>query len=201
MEESIYQGIKNTIAKSEEGTIFLTKDFADIASAATVRKCLERQTDAGEIRRILNGVYDKPRYSEMLKKYLPADPDAVASAIARNYRWNIALSGDVALNRLGLSTQVPTVWSYISDGPYREFKWDNITLSFKHRTNREISNMSDVTVLVIEALKTLGKERITGDVIERLRKTLSDSDKKLLLSEAASASGWVYETVRKVCAI
>ena len=88
----------------------------------------------------------------MLKEYVPANPERVAYAIARGFHWTIAPCGDVALNKLGLSTQVPVVWSYISDGPYRKFSWDNITLSFKHRANREISFMSETTSLVVEAV-------------------------------------------------
>lgn len=37
---------------------------------------------------------------------------------------------------------------------------DNITLSFKHCANREISFMSKTTILVVEALNTLEKDRV-----------------------------------------
>ena len=143
MASGIYTEIKKRIELAEPGTVFLTSDFTDIATTTTVRKCLGRQVEEKNIRRIIAGVYEKPVYSELLKEYIPANPDAVAYAIARSFHWTIAPCGDVALNKLGLSTQVPVVWSYISDGPYRKFSWDNITLSFKHRANREISFMSD----------------------------------------------------------
>ena len=94
-----------------------------------------------------DGIYEKPRYSTLLEDFLPTDPEKVAYAIARNYHWTISPSGDIALNKLGLSTQVPTVWSYISDGPYREFAWDNIRLKYKHKTNREISFLRRLCVL------------------------------------------------------
>ncbi len=152
MASGIYTEIKKRIALAEPGTVFLTSDFTDIATTTTVRKCLGRQVEEKNIRRIMDGVYEKPVYSKLLKEYIPANPDAIAYAIARSFRWTIAPCGDVALNKLGLSTQVPVVWSYISDGPYRKFSWDNITLSFKHRANREISFMSETTTLVVEAL-------------------------------------------------
>ncbi len=199
MADNIYNNVKSRIKQADEGTIFLTNDFTDLANDTTIRKCLGRLTDAGMIRRILNGVYEKPKYSKLLKKNMPTDPDAVAAALARRYHWVIAPCGDVALNRLGLSTQVPAVWSYISDGPYREFKWDNIRLSFRHRANREISDMSELTVMVTEAFKTLGKGRITEDVIDRIRKKLTKEDKEVLLREARDSSSWIYEAIRKVC--
>ena len=200
MASGIYTEIKKRIELDEPGTVFLTSDFTDIATTTTVRKCLGRQVEEKNIRRIIAGVYEKPVYSELLKEYIPANPDAVAYDIARSFHWTIAPCGDVALNKLGLSTQVPVVWSYISDGPYRKFSWDNITLSFKHRANREISFMSETTTLVVEALKTLGKERIDDDIIVSLRNRLPEEAKKKMLKEATGVSEWIYTVIRKVCA-
>ena len=175
------------------------KYFSDIATITTVRKCLGRQVEQKSIRRIIDGVYEKPVYSKLLNEYIPANPELVAYAIARNFHWTIAPCGDVALNKLCLSTQVPVVWSYISDGPYRKFAWDNINLSFKHRTNREISFMSDISTLVVEALKTLGKERVDEKVILSLKNRLPDKEKQILLEETTEVSEWIYNIIRKVC--
>lgn len=191
--------IRKRIESAEEGTVFVTSDFTDIANATTIRKCLGRQVEEKKIRRIINGVYEKPVYSSLLKEYIPANPDTVAYAIARSFHWTIAPCGDVALNKLGLSTQVPAVWAYISDGPYRNFSWDNITISFKHRANRQISFLSEVTVLVVEAIKTLGKERIDDSIILNLKNRLPEDEKKKILKEANGVSEWIYEVIRKVC--
>ena len=200
MVSGIYTEVKKRIELAESGTVFLSSDFTDIATTTTVRKCLGRQVEEKNIRRIINGVYEKPVYSKLLKEYIPANPNAIAYAIARSFHWTIAPCGDVALNKLGLSTQVPVVWSYISDGPYRKFSWDNITLSFKHRANREISFMSETTTLVVEALKTLGKEQIDDGIIVSLRNRLPKEEKKKMLEEATGVSEWIYAVIRKVCA-
>lgn len=200
MARGISAEIKKRIELAEEGAVFVISDFKDIATTTTVRKCLGRQVEEKNIRRIMSGVYEKPVYSNLIKEYIPANPDAVAYAIARNFRWNIAPCGDVALNKLGLSTQVPAVWSYISDGPYRKFSWGNITLSFKHRANREISFMSESTILVVEALKTLGKEHIDDSIISNLKNRLPETEKKKMLEEATGVSEWIYAVIRKVCA-
>lgn len=199
MASGIYTEIKKRIALAEPGTVFLTSDFMDIVNATTARKYLGRQVEERNIRRVLDGVYEKPIYSKLLKEYIPANPDTIAYAIARSFCWTIAPCGDVALNKLGLSTQVPIVWSYISDGPYRKFSWDNITLSFKHRANRKISFMSETTILVVEALKTLGKDRIDDSIILRLRNRLPEAEKKKMLEEATGVSEWIYAVIRKVC--
>ena len=201
MTNSIYAEIKKRIEIAEAGTVFVTSDFTDIATTTTVRKCLGRQVEEKNIRRILDGVYEKPTYSKLLKEYIPANPERVAYAIARSFRWTIAPCGDVALNKLGLSTQVPVVWSYISDGPYRKFSWDNITLSFRHRANREISFMSETTTLVVEALKTLGKDRIDDSIISSLKNRFPEEEKKKMLKEITGVSECIYTVIRKVCAV
>jgi hypothetical protein len=197
---SIIETIKNRINNMTDGEIMMTADFADIASITTVRKCLSRCVEEAMIRRVFDGVYEKPRFSKLLNEYMPADPEKVAYALARTYHWTIAPCGDIALNKLGLTTQVPAVWSYVSDGPYREFKWNNIQLRFKHRANREISQISNQTSLVVEALRAMGKDRIDESVIEHLRKKLPQKEKAIILGESSSCCEWICETIRKVCA-
>lgn len=191
--------IEKRIQDSDAGSIFLTADFSDISSVTTTRKCLGRLVKSGTIDRVMDGVYEKPRYSGFLNEKLPVDPEAVAYSLAEHYHWSIAPSGDVALNKLGLSTQVPIVWSYISDGPYREYSFGGITVSFRHRTNRDISRMSADTAMVIEALKTLGKNRIDDETLAVLRARLSKEERTRVLREAANSAEWIYAVLRKVC--
>ena len=148
---------------------------------------------------ILKGVYEKPKYSKLLDEYVATNPDMVANALARSYHWTIAPSGNTALNLLGLSTQVTAVWSYISDGPYKTYEWNSTKLEFKHRTNKEITNLSYMTSLVIQALKTLGKTNVSPNVIQSLAAKLSEKEKQACLTEATEATDWVYDTIRKIC--
>lgn len=190
--------IQERITAAEEGSIFVNSDFADIADTETVRRNLNRLVKYGMLRRILKGVYGKPEYSEMLKEYVAADPHAVAKALARNYRWTIAPCGDTALNLLGLSMQVTAVWSYISDGPYKAYEWNSTKLEFKHRTNKEITGLSYMTILVIQALKTLGKTNVTSKTVQVLKSRLNEGDKIAMLKEAAQSTDWVYDIIRQI---
>jgi hypothetical protein len=198
MANSYSQEIQRRIKDSKDGTVFVNSDFADIADTETIRRCLNRITQAGMLRRILKGVYEKPKFSKLLNEYVAADPDAVAKALARCYHWTIAPCGNTALNLLGLSTQVSAVWSYISDGPYKTYEWNSTTIEFKHRTNKEITGLSYMTSLVVQALKTIGKEQVTPEIIQTLSSKLSAEDKTALLKEAAESTNWVYDTIRKI---
>ena len=146
----------------------------------------------------MDGVYEKPSYSDLLEEYIPTDPDAVAYALAEYYHWSIAPCGDIALNKLRLSTQVPMVWSYISDGPYRDYDLDKTRISFKHRTNRDISHMSTITIMVIEALKSIGKDNVDGEVISTLKNVLSEQDKVTILKESSNSADWIQRVIQEV---
>ena len=60
--------------------------------------------------------------------------------------------------------------------------------------------MSETTTLVVEALKTLGKERIDESIILSLKNRLPQAEKKKMLEEATGVSEWIYTIIRKVCA-
>ena len=193
------QEIRARILAAEDGAVFVAPDFADIADTATIRQGLKRLYQSGIIRRIIRGIYEKPKYSKLLDEYVAADPDAVAKALARCYHWTIAPCGNTALNLLGLSTQVTAVWSYISDGPYKTYEWNSTKLEFKHRTNKEITGLSYMTSLVFQALKTLGRTNVTPEIIQTLSEKLSEAEKQACLKEATESTDWVYDTIRKMC--
>ena len=198
MTKGYAEQMRQRIEESAEGTVFISSDFTDIADTETIRRNLNRLTQVGIIRRILNGIYEKPKFSNLLNEYVAADPDAIAKALARNYHWTIAPCGNTALNLLGLSTQVTAIWTYISDGPYKTYEWNATKIEFKHRTNKEITGLSYTTALVVQALKTLGKKNVTTEIIQSLSKRLNDSEKSKLLKEAANSTDWVYDTIKKL---
>ena len=193
------QEIKKRIEAAEYGSVFVASDFADVAESKRINDALERLDANGTIRRIIRGVYYKPKYSKLLGEYVAPSPDLVAHAIARNYGWTIVPCGDTALNLMGMSTQVPAVWSYVSDGAYKEYSYGLATIKYKHTTNKEISKLSPKTALAIQALKTLGKERIDEDVIETIRSATTASERKSMLAEARYATAWIYEVIKSIC--
>lgn len=191
--------IEYAIENAEGGSVFVITDFTNTASYDCAKKVLQRLTEEGKLRRIMRGIYEKPQYSEFLGEYIAPSPAKIAHAIARNFGWTIVPCGDTALNKLGLSTQVPSVWLYVSDGPYKEFSFGSTTIKFKHSTNRDISKYGYKTALVIQAFKTLGKGNISASVINVLHSKLTEEEKQAMLSEANTATAWVYEVIKKIC--
>ena len=193
--------IRKKISDMENGTIFVAKDFLNETRYETARKALNRLTEEGVIKKVIRGVYYNPRFSEKLNEYEKPSTHHVALALARKFNWNIAPSGTTALNLLGLSTQVSAKWNYISDGAYNSFKIDNITIEFKHRNNREIAGMSYKTALVIQGIKALGKGNVDNTMIAKIRDSLTDKEREILLIESKPTTIWIYQIIQKVCEV
>lgn len=191
--------IKNRINDFDSRKVFINNDFLDIAGNETVRRTLNQLVSENKITRVINGFYYNPRYSELIGEYEAVSIHELALAIARKYNWNIAPYNSTALNLLGLSTQVPTHYKYISSGRYKKYKIGDTILEFKKVNPGEIANMSLKTATVIQAIKSLGKENITNEVIQKIRKNLSEKERIDLMNESKSVPSWIYEVIREIC--
>ncbi len=200
MRSVLQDEILKRIGKENLGA-FTSSDFLDLASYSAIRKSLDRLEDCGKIRRVIRGVYDRPNFNKRFNMLESPNIEAVAFAIARQNNWWICPSGNYVLNKLGLSTQVPAQYVFVSNGPYVSYLIDGTRLIFKRTTSKEITSFSYITQLVIQAIKTIGRENILLDDILHLRKVLDSNDKKTLFIEGRRTSIWIYEVIKKICEV
>ena len=193
--------VEERIMSYPYGAAFSASDFLDIAEANSVSQALFRIEKDGMIRRVITGIYDKPAFSQLIQEYSVPRVDKIAEALARKFNWNIAPSGDTALNILHISTQVPNVWEYVSDGPYREYMIGNVPLKFKHIMPREINGYSAITVMIIQGIRAIGKGNMTQEQLDRFSSVITANDKAVVLKEAKTASGWIYKEIKKICEV
>jgi len=191
--------IRDRIKNSDPGKIFTASDFMDLTDSINVKKCLSRLAESGIIRRIMRGVYDYPEYSGFLGDYAAPSPHKVALALARNFGWTVVPDGDTALNQLGLSTQVPAYWTYVSDGPYKDYMLNKSTIRFKHTANKDISKLSYKSALYVQAIKAIGKDGMDDRVIRKMSRLLTEEEKAIMLIEGKHITSWVYDYLKKIC--
>jgi len=197
--QSIEDKVVSRIYGKGRGWAFFQKDFSDIGSRSSLDIALHRLVDKGTIRRVMRGLYDYPRFSDLLNEPLSPGPDQVARALARKFGWRIQPSGPAAMNIVGLSTQVPGRITYLSDGPNKAYKMGKTTLSFETTALKESGFKLPESALVVQSLKSLGQNRITDAVISKIRKWLSPELRPKVLKDTRSASDWVYQAIKKIC--
>ena len=197
--KSIEDKIVARIIRNGRGFVMTNRDFWDIATPASVDWCLFRLKDKNVIRPIIRGIYDYPKFSELLQEELAPDLGAVAQAIARKNQWHIQISGSAALNLLGLSTQIPVKTVYYSDGPTRHFMIGERKLQFKHILLRETKIGSPKSEMIVQALSELGEEHITPEIMYTLKRQLTSKERDKLLSETRFVRDWIRKKIILIC--
>ena len=199
MSQSIEKKIISRIYGRGRGWSFTKTEFVVEFGEANIHQALSSLTKAGRIRRVCRGVYDYPRHSELLNRPLIPNPDQVAYALARKFNWRIQPSGDAALNLLGLSTQVPGRWVYLSDGSGREYKIGEQSLVFKKSALKDVGFKYRESGLVVQALKALGREHVDRKVTEGIRQHLEPKVRDRILKDTRPVIGWIYEAIKQIC--
>lgn len=197
--KSIENMVLSRIYGRGKGFVFSSADFIDEFRDNNIDKALSELTKQGKIRRIIRGLYDYPKHSELLQQPLSPDIEQIAQALARKFRWRIEPSGDTALNLLKLSTQVPGRYIYHSDGPNRSYKIGNTTLEFKKTVLKEIGFKYSISSLIVAALKSLGKNHIDENVITTLQNQIDPKMRSKILKDTKTVTGWIYDAIKLIC--
>ena len=193
---SITKQIENIMSENQ-GKIFSINDFYNIGTKNTIKSVLYRLNEENKIKRLMDGLYIKPKYSNILKEYSYPDASEVAQKLADKFSWTIAPAGDTALNYTGLSTQVPNEYIYISDGAYREYLYRNKKIIFKHTTNRNITSYSKELAILIQAVKALGKDNISEEHIKKLE-VFAKNIEEDLKEDTLKLPFWIQEVLAKI---
>ena len=188
------------IAGHGRGWAFSSVDLINKFDRQQIDNVLSDLSKDKKIRRAARGIYDYPKYSELLKKELSPDIEQVALAIARKFNWRIEVSGNSALNILNLSTQIQAKYIYLSDGPNRSYKLLNdVVIEFKKSTLKDIGFKYKESSLIVQALKELGKENITNETIEKIKDKIEPKMYEKILKDTQTTTVWIYEIIKKIC--
>ena len=198
MNPELRTGIIKTI-KDRNLISFSCYDFVEHASYKAVNKCLERMEDEGFLVRIVPGIYCLYEFDASLNVKIYPSIDNIVHTIARKHRWTICPSGNTALNVMGLSTQVVASYTYLSDGPYKEYEILGNNVALKRTMNRDIAGLSYKTMLLVQCIKALGKDYISEKDKSKLSSKLTIDDKSAALSETTSIPAWIRNVVVDIC--
>lgn len=191
--------IKQRILGKGRGAIFAPSDFLDLGSRASVDQALSRLTDQGVIRRLTRGLYDYPRQSPRFGLLAPSTDD-IARAVARKDNQVLQPSPAMAANQLGLSTQVPSTPTYMTDGPTRTKKVGRQVIQFRKASPKTLVGAGSKTGTVFQALRYLGKDRMDDQVIGKIARTLNARDRAQLAKQSKHVPAWMHPVVQQIVA-
>lgn len=193
---SIDDQVERIANKRKAGTILFSEDFQELNNSGAVKIALHRLVKRGDLRRIARGIYVKPKFSDLVGEVLPTTEE-VAIAIAKRDKARILPTGSYAMHVLGLTTQIPLKLVYLTDGSPRKITIGKRTIRFKKTTPKNLALKGEISRLVVQALKEIGKGKATQNEIAKIEDILKKEEKKILKHDIALAPQWIAEIMTK----
>lgn len=184
------------IKKARRGSLFFIDSFIAFANSKAINKVLERLVEKEEIIRVSTGIYTRPGKSKLLGIILPGIEE-VARAIAKRDKARIVPTGSFALHALGLSTQVPLNVVYLTDGAARKINMGKQSITFKKTVPKNVAAHGPISKLVIQALKYIGKDKMTPEEEKKIIDLLKNERRTYLEHDIKLAPEWIRIIMRK----
>lgn len=197
MDESIEKQVFIRILKAGRGSLFYTDSFATLGNARAVAKALERLTKSGKLQRVATGIYVRPLVDKMVGVVLPGIEE-IAEAIAKRDKARIVPTGSYALYKLGLTTQVPLNVVFYTDASARKIKVGKQTITFKRASAKSVSAMGSISKLAIQALRSMGKDNVSEEEIQKIQEFLRKEKPFHLQHDVKLAPEWIRKILRPI---
>ena len=194
--QSVEKQIKEKISQRNRGILLFPEDFNVLGSSEAVRLALHRLEKEGFIRRVTKGIYVRPKISEYIGEVMPS-AEAIAQGIAKRDKIRIVPTGVYALHALGLSTQIPMNLVFLTDGAPRKIKLGKRSIKLKKTTPKNLLARGEISSLVIQALREIGKGKLTESEERIILKLLKKENEKDLIHDIQLAPVWIQKIMQK----
>ena len=186
--------LRERIEALPEDSVLFRTDFPEYHSEF-VGGTLAELTQEGMLVKLAQGIYAKPRRSRF-GLVLPS-VDKIVQAIAARDNAEVLPSGMTALNVLGLSTQVPMKYSYLTTGSERIIKLENQEIRLKRGVPKNFCYETKLIALLVQALKTLKQQNVGEEELQVIRNLISrEPDRSALAKDVDMMPVWMKRIVK-----
>ena len=172
---SSYRQISQIVDSAAHGEILFPDVFDLCGSSDAIRSGLSRMCKDGKLKRFAKGIYYIPQYDKWDGSLREPALDEIAQRIATRDNARIIPSGAHALNKLGLSTQVPSNVVYITDGSARKISFGaDKSITFRH--SNDLSYFAYHSVLMqlsVVAMREIGENALTDEQLCKIKSLIS----------------------------
>ncbi len=196
MSETTEYQILSKVKKAKRGSVFFIENFLAKNNAEAVRKSLERLVKSGELQRVATGIYVRPEKDPVLGFVSPSI-ETIIRAIAKRDKARIVPTGIYALNRLGLTSQVPMNISYLTDASARKVKIGKRTIVFKRTSPKNLATQGEISTLAIQALRSIGKDKVKEEEREKIIQLLKKENNNHLQHDIRLAPEWIRQILKQ----
>lgn len=197
MNEPIHKKIEHQIEQKKPGEIIFPNEFKGLGTEAAIKMTLHRLVKNGILQRIAHGIFMVPKHDLVFGMLQPPLED-IAMAIAKKEKIKIKPAGAYALNKLGLSTQVPTRLVYITDGPRKKIHIGKNEIVFKQSTPKKLALQGELSSLIIQALEEINPDTLDNKTLKKLAFLLQTENPKKLQHDLQLAPAKVNDFIYKL---
>ena len=187
--------LKERIIRRKDGTI-LFRDFFNEYDDEYVGNVCSELVKEGILIRLSQGIYYKPVKTRLGILYPKVEE--VIGVIAKRDHAVILPTGNTAIHHLGLTTQVPTNYEFLTNGAARKLQIGNRTITLKHGVANNFAFKGKLMPVLHQALKAIGRDNITqemqGQIAQLLQKT---PETTTFQHDLAIMSKWEQDVINK----
>lgn len=196
MNDSIIGQIEARVKRSKSGQIFLPSDFKDLGTSAAIRKALSRLVEQKILIRMGQGIYVTAVHDKVFGEVLPSIEE-IATSIAKKEHVKIMLTGQHALNKIGLSTQVPMKMVFLTNGTKKNINIGKSSIIFQPTTSKKLAMLGSISSLLFLGLEELDLKQLSKSEIEKIISLLKKEDTEKLKHDLKLAPTKISDFVIK----
>ena len=196
MNESINSQIEAKVKRAKPGQIFLPSDFKDLGTSTAIRKALSRLVEQKVLVRMGQGIYATLIHDKVFGDVLPS-MEEIAVTLAKKDHVKIMPTGQYALNKIGLSTQVPMKIVYLTNGTKKNISFGKSSIVFQPTTTKKLAMIGTITSLLFLGLEELDLDNLSESDINKIINLLKKEDEKKLKHDLKLAPARISDFVIK----
>ena len=186
--------LKSRIKALPVDSVLFRSDYPEYHSEF-VGSTLAELTESGVLFKMAQGIYVKPRKSRF-GLVLPSI-EKIVQAIAMRDNAEVLPTGTTALNALGLSTQVPMNYAYLTSGRERTIKLANRQVVLKRGVPKNFCYKTRLIALLTQALRALKQENVGDSELQIIRELIAkETDKESLAKDVDAMPGWMKRIIK-----
>ena len=186
--------LRKHIETMPEDSVLFRSDFPEY-HPEFVGETLSELTSEGILVKLAQGIYAKPRMSRF-GAVLPSI-EKIVQAIAVRDNAEVLPSGMTALNVLGLSTQVPMNYTYLTTGSERTINLTNRQVVLKRGVPKNFCYETRLIALLVQALRTLKQDNVGQEELQTIRTLMAkEPDKDTLAKDVDKMPAWMKRIIK-----
>ena len=125
------------------------------------------------------GIYVVPIHDKVFGEVLPS-MEEIAASLAKKEHVKIMPTGQYALNKIGLSTQVPMKMVFLTNGTKKNITIGKSSIVFQPTTTKKLAMVGTISSLLFLGLEELDLNQLNESELEKIMSLLKKEDTKKL---------------------